>query len=167
LTLYEAQRIAEEIIHLLKPVCYRLEVVGSIRRRKPDPKDIEILCIPKADHLLDQRVKELINQGILDYRRSKLGRIAYGPLNKFLIHCPTGIAVDIFSTTLEKWWMSLVIRTGPDSSTMALARAALRKGWRLRAYGDGYDTPQGHIRCHSEREVFELVGLKYKPPEER
>jgi hypothetical protein len=35
------------------------------------------------------------------------------------------------------------------------------------AYGSGFSTPQGDVVCKSERDVFELVGLPYLPPEQR
>ena len=34
-------------------------------------------------------------------------------------------------------------------------------------FGSGFSTPQGDVVCRSEREVFELVGLPYLPPEQR
>jgi len=100
-------------------------------------------------------------------RLNKRGYRVYGPRNKLMVHLPSGIGVDIFSTTDECWWVALAIRTGPRESNIAIANAALRKGWALRAYGAGFDMPSGIIRCKSERDVFELVGIPYKEPWER
>jgi len=165
-----ARLVAEALKAQLKFYCHRIEIAGSLRRQRPDVGDIEILVAPRCQRdvdLLDKVVKDMLHEGILEYRRNRLGRIMYGPMNKFLVHTASGIAVDIFSTTEECWPMALAIRTGPKESNIAIATAAQRKGWRLRAYGDGFDTPNGPIRCQSEREVFELVGLPYRPPEER
>ncbi|GAH46241.1 unnamed protein product [marine sediment metagenome] len=74
--LSKARDIAEEIMGLLEGSCDRKEIAGSIRRRKPCPGDIEILCIPKYDgavDCLDRRIKELISQEMLDYRLKQTG----------------------------------------------------------------------------------------------
>ena len=84
-----------------------------------------------------------------------------------MVHLPSGIGVDIFSTDEKCWPVALVVRTGGKETNKRIAMAALKRGWRFRAYGDGFDTPDGHIRCFSERGVFEAVGLPYLPPEQR
>jgi DNA polymerase/3'-5' exonuclease PolX len=166
----KARVIAEEIMGLLDRVCDRKEIAGSIRRRKPDVGDIEILCVPKFEgsfDCLDRGVQGLIFQGILTYRLNKLGRKVYGPKNKLMLHVPSGIGVDIFSTIEDCWPVSLVVRTGGKQTNLLIATAALQKGYQFHAYGSGFTTPQGEIVCHSEREVFEAVGLPYREPWER
>ncbi len=168
--LAQAKQIAEELKSRLELSCERLVIAGSIRRQKPDVGDIELLCIPRHDgmiDLLDRDIGALAVQGILGFRYNRRGSRVYGPKNKLMLHLPSGIGVDIFSTTEDCWWVALVIRTGGASTNREIATAALKKGWRLRAYGNGYDRPDGHIRCHSEREVFEAVGLPYMEPWER
>jgi len=162
-----AKAIAEQLKARLELCCHRIEIAGSIRRRKPFPGDIELLCVPKFIGEVDQLDKEigaLVFQGILDFRRNKLGSRVYGPKNKLMMHVPSGIGVDVFSTDERCWWVALVVRTGGATTNKRIAAAALRKGWHLRAYGDGFDTPDGHLHCGSEREVFELVGLPYREP---
>lgn len=165
-----ALQVAEALKAQLKFYCHRIEIAGSLRRQRPDVGDIEILLVPRRQgdvDLLDKVVKHMLHEGILKYRRNKKGSRMYGTKNKLLIHVESGIAVDIFSTDEQCWPVALVVRTGPKESNIAIATAAQRKGWRLKAYGSGFDTPNGPIRCQSEREVFELVGLPYRPPEER
>lgn len=38
-------RAAETLARFLEPACARIEIAGSIRRRKPEPKDIELVAI--------------------------------------------------------------------------------------------------------------------------
>lgn len=45
--LEQAQQIAEALKADLKPYCEKIEIGGSIRRKKPEPNDIELVCIPK------------------------------------------------------------------------------------------------------------------------
>ena len=168
--LCRARAIAEEIMGLLDGSCDRKEIAGSIRRRKPDVGDIEILCIPRFDggaDSLDRRVQGLMFQGVLIYRLNKLGRKVYGPKNKLMLHVPSRIGVDIFSTAEECWPVSLVVRTGGKVTNQRIATAAIRKDWHLQAYGAGFSTPQGDIVCKSERDVFEFAGLRYLEPWER
>lgn len=168
--LEKAREIAGSLKELLESACERIVIAGSIRRQKPEVGDIELLAIPKYVAGVDQLDKEiggLFIQHILGFRLNKKGSKVYGPKNKLLLHIESGIGVDIFSTTEECWPVALVIRTGPKESNVAIATAAQRKGWRLRAYGSGFDTPNGSIHCQSEREVFELVGLPYQQPWER
>lgn len=168
--LEKAKAIAEELKTLLEPACERIETAGSIRRQKPEVRDIELLCIPRyigGVDQLDWEVRTLLSWGILGYRRNKRASIVYGPKNKLLLHRESGIGVDIFSTTEKCWPVALVVRTGGKITNQRIASAAIKKGWHLRAYGDGFDMPTGHIRCDSEREVFELVGLRYLQPWER
>lgn len=177
-----AKMVADILVAKLGPHCKRIQVAGSIRRRKPMVGDIELLCIPDVVTLtnlfgeetetldaLDQGIKELIEAGFLDYRLNRAGqRLGYGPANKFLVHVASGMPIDIFATTEKKWAMSLVVRTGPAKMNIRLMKAARDRGLRGHAYGDGFTLPDGSpLPCRSEEEVFAAVGWPYLPPEER
>ena len=168
--LEKAKDIAEKIKAVLESSCEKIEICGSIRRRKPYPNDLELLCIPKdvagAD-MLDAKIQTMIYFDMLGYRLNKLGRKVYGPKNKLLVHIPSGIGVDVFSTDERCWPVALVVRTGGEKTNKWIATAALRKGYRFHAYGLGFSTPCGEIICRTEREVFEAVNLPYLAPEER
>lgn len=163
----KAEKIAQELVELLEPACLRIEIAGSIRRQKPDVGDIELLCIPRyingAD-ALDLKLRSLMAAGILAHRLTRRGSHVYGAKNKLLLHQPSGIGVDIFSTTEECWPVALVVRTGSAEMNKRIASAALRRGYRFHAYGRGFSTPTGEIICRSEQEVFEAVGLPYMEP---
>jgi len=168
--LKKAEAIAEELKALLQSSCDRIEVGGSIRRQKPFPNDIELLCIPRFVAGVDQLDRELgalVVQRILGLRLNKRGSRVYGPKNKLMVHLPSGIGLDIFSTDEQCWPVALVVRTGGKETNKRIATSALRKGYAFHAYGSGFSTPDGEIVCRSEREVFEAVGLPYQRPEER
>ncbi len=161
-----ARAVAEGLAKLLQPGCRRIEIAGSLRRKKEEVGDIELLCIPKFEeasvdlagraHLincLDRELKKWIKFGVLDYRLNKKGNTTYGQENKLLVHVSSGIPVDIFSTDEEWWWVALVVRTGPKENNMRISRAASEICLRF--------------PCHSEREVFEKLGLPYLAPERR
>ncbi len=168
--LEKAKAIAEELKELLTPTCEQIEIAGSIRRRKPDVGDIELLCIPRFEEgidLLDRELGCMLNQ-VFDYRRNKRGSIVYGPKNKLLLHKPSGIGVDIFSTTEDCWPVALVVRTGGKSTNMEISTRAIERGMRFHAYGRGFTKADAsELVCRSEQDVFRAVGLHYLEPWER
>lgn len=163
--------VAATLVRILAPSCESIEVAGSIRRRKPDVGDVELLCIPRLGDRdldwLDYSLKDMLasHPRLLDLRLDKNGRTSYGPQNKYLVH-HTGIPVDIFSTTPENWWVALVVRTGPAELNRAIAGKALRMGMQFHAYGRGFTSKIGdyEIVCKSEEDVFKAVELPYLPP---
>jgi len=168
--LEKVKAIAQEIVCWLTPACQRMVIAGSIRRRKLEVGDIELLCIPRfidGTDQLDEMIRTLVDQGQLDFRRNKLGSRVYGPKNKLMVHVSSGIGVDIFSTDVQCWPVALVARTGGEKTNKRIAMAAIRKGWRWHAYGSGFSTSDGELVCKSERDVFEFVGLPYFAPWER
>lgn len=180
----KALAAAERLKLTLNPFCEKIAIVGSLRRRKPSVKDIELLFIPKlspkqgslfsevavtledsASAMLDY----MVMHGMLRRRLNSAGHPSWGPLNKLAIDVETGIPVDFFGTTAENWWVSLVIRTGGKQSNINLATQARRRGWMLQAYSDGYHhlTNGSHHACTSEEDVFKFIGLQCPPPTHR
>ena len=45
MNLSTADHIAGQIVGLLRPHCHRIEIAGSIRRRRPEPNYIEVVAI--------------------------------------------------------------------------------------------------------------------------
>jgi len=169
--LTKAKKIAEEVVVLLEGACEKIEIAGSIRRRKPEVGDIEILCVPKFEEgidLLDAELGGLMIQQIFTHRRNRRGSIMYGRENKFLLHKPSGIGVDIFSTTMERWPVAMVVRTGGKETNIEISRRAQERGMRFHAYGQGFTQADGtELVCSSEQDVFKAVGLRYLEPWER
>lgn len=169
--LQKAKAIAEKIKAVLETSCERIVIAGSIRRQKPDVGDLELLCIPKyiaGVDMLDARIQTMIYFGMLGYRLNKLGRKIYGPKNKLLVHLPSGIGVDVFSTDEQCWPVALVVRTGGERTNKEIASRALERGMRFHAYGRGFTRADGsELVCHSEAEVFRAVELPWQEPWER
>lgn len=175
----------------LEPLCDRVCIAGSIRREKPMVGDIEILYIPQTgtrDVPGDMFARETVNlvdawlnfnmaAGQLAKRPNAIGNYSYGPKIKLMIHTPTGIPIDFFSTTEESWWNYLVCRTGSAETNKRIAERAqgMRQTWQ--PYSSGFmRTIEGAepgaadhetVPMHSEREVFAHVGLPYLEPKDR
>ena len=165
----------------LAPYCERIEIAGSIRRRKPLVHDIEILFIPKMVKIklglfdeeessaADAKLATMLLNGGLDKRPNKLGHFTWGSQNKLGIHVNSGIPVDFFTTNADRWWNSLVCRTGGKFNNLLITTTAQNRGWSFEAYGSGFRKIGygDHHQTTSERDVFEFIGLPYKDPSER
>jgi DNA polymerase/3'-5' exonuclease PolX len=175
-----ATEAAEEITTALHGGCHRLEIAGSLRRKKPYVGDVEILYIPifedrkvnllfwEETNLVDEAIGKLLQEGIIEKRSLANKRTVWGMYNKLAIHTRTGIPVDFFRTSEATWFNYLVCRTGPASSNMRIASEALKRGWRWNPYSIGFSNQAGEThQVLSEADVFEFVGLPYLPPEKR
>jgi DNA polymerase/3'-5' exonuclease PolX len=139
----DALKVAGQLCDFLKPVCERIVVAGSIRRKCPMCSDVELLFIPKmvpgnrTDMFSDpipinaaqDVIFKLADSKIIEPRKNKEGHYAgWGPKNKLGIHVASGIPVDLFETTKENWFVSLVVRTGPKEFNLKLTTGAQKRG---------------------------------------
>jgi DNA polymerase (family 10) len=169
----EAIRVASELCVQLRPVTDRLIVAGSLRRRKEVVGDVEILYVPRREarphdlfsagyfDLAEERIAQLLGDGALNKRLSKIGTPAWGAWNKLAVH-RSGIPVDLFAATEANWWNYLVCRTGPAVSNARIAAAAIARGWKWNPYGAGFT--RGTYVVTSEEDVFRFVGLPFVEP---
>jgi DNA polymerase/3'-5' exonuclease PolX len=178
-----ALAVAKELCAALKPACERLIVAGSLRRRREEVGDVEIVYIPRFEtgpvpgdlfahawqNLADFVIAGMLARGVIAKRESIRGTTAFGEKNKLMVHLASGIPVDLFSATAENWFNYLVCRTGPKESNTRIAEAAKAKGWHWNPYGAGFSNTCGGTRhaVTSERDVFDFLGFPYLEPWER
>lgn len=179
----EARRVGLAIVDALREFCAdeRVMICGSIRRKKPMVGDVEIIYIPRMVPLesrdffappekvpaTDAVLGKMLGEGILAKRKNVNGSEMWGEKNKLAVHVETGIPVDLFTATPENWWNYVVCRTGGAENNMAIASAAIRKGWKWNPYDAGFSQGSRLHKVSSERDVYDFVGLPYKEPEER
>jgi DNA polymerase/3'-5' exonuclease PolX len=175
-----ADWLAQVMIAELRPFVERIEVVGSVRRRKAEVGDVELLFIPKLQDdqsdmftrtkldLASEHLDHLKSVGALAKRKNIAGYDAgWGPKNKLAVFA--GMPLDLFSTTGENWFVSLVIRTGGKENNLKLTTGAQKLNRTLHAYGAGVEDRKTGIvtPALSERQVFELCGCEYVEPQDR
>lgn len=149
-----AQQKAIEIVTRLTPYCKRIEVVGSVRRKKAFPRDIDIVLIPSDPWNL---AYEIAGLGPLRAGGDKLKSVFYN-----------GTQVDIYYAGDQTWATLLLIRTGSAANNRRLATLAKKKDWKLHADGRGlFDETGKRIAGDTEHSIFEALGLPYKEPWER
>lgn len=176
--------LAAELVEQLRPGCERIEIAGSIRRGKADPKDIEIVAVAKMDwecvhdlwgsvidresvDLLDKQINELRFAGEWDFDHV-LKRA--GSKYKRLRHIVSGYCCDLFIADASNWGNILTIRTGPGDFSRELVTRAHRYGLKQdggqlwREHRDGTCTV---IPCPEERNFFAALKVPYLEPSER
>jgi len=154
IALERAQKIADEVIKRLSPYCQKIEVAGSIRRRKPQVRDIDLVLFPKDPWNFHG---ELMKLGQLKMSGKKILRVMVG-----------SVQVDIYVADEATWATLLLIRTGSKENNLRLCSRAKDMGWHLAASGDGlFDDTGQRIAGDSEISIYNALGLPYQRPEER
>lgn len=167
--LEEVKQIAEKYLNLLKPHCWRIEIAGSIRREKPEVKDIEIVAIPR----------DLIG---FSNEVNKLEKVKGEPMGKYTQRILSeGIKLDLFMANERNWGLIFAIRTGSaEFSHKVLARGWVRAGYKsvngmlrqncfLQELADKNKTQVfGQIiDVREEKDLFNLIGVPYIEPNQR
>ena len=159
LPLAQAEKLAAELVSELGPVCHRIDIAGSIRRRVPEVKDIDLVIIPGDGQGLF---------GNLDTRLRQMGCQFGGPKIRRLVY--KGALVDIYIATPETWYTLLLIRTGSKEHNIWLTTLAKGMGLTLHADGRGL-LPRGvmgpRLAGESEESFFAVLRLPYRTPQQR
>jgi len=174
--------VGQSVISLLNPFVDRIAICGSVRRMEATCSDIEILFVPKVQtvpdglfdtvqkDLADEYLESLFKSGLIGKRLNTAGHVAaWGPKNKLAVHTVSGIPIDFFSTSVESWWVSLVIRTGSKETNLRLTTGAQKLNRTLHAYGSGVESrATGELFvATSEEDVFKLCNVPYLEPRKR
>lgn len=191
----EAKDIAISIGEKLKPFTSRINIAGSIRRQKPDVKDIEIICLPRWAELVHsdlfgaKTVERVISENFVGVI-TKLGKVIKGkPDGKYIqIELRQRINLDLFMPEPDDYFRQYAIRTGSaDYTARNIAAAWKRKGWcgsdqGLRLVADCVEHKQADGKSkwqcvnpgaekppvwNSEQEFFDWLGIKWIMPKLR
>ena len=156
--------IAEKYKDTLEPYCKRIEIAGSVRRKKPECRDIELVIIRYPDKL--EELKSIVGEW-KKIRGDITGRYTQRML-------PEGVKLDIFIAVDDgsNWGNIYLIRTGNwkfsrfmmgiRSKQVGLIHA---NGYLCRANCVPFE--DCNIPCYEEQDVFDLLDMKWIPPEER
>lgn len=135
--LLQAQRLANRVVELLSPHCDTIDIAGSIRRERPEVKDVEVVAIPtkvfieQPGKLFAERtygIPVAINTAI----NQMANRIIKGNIDgRYMqIELKGGAILDLFLPDPKDYYRQLAIRTGSAEYVhKILANAWLLKGW--------------------------------------
>lgn len=163
--LAQVETVAQRIIEALAPFCERIEVAGSIRRRRPLVGDIEIVALPRRQRNL---FGEPVNSPTeLDVFLAEKGVAFLKNGDKYKSFGYGRHKVDLFlPASAAHWGCVFTIRTGSAEFSQWLVTEPCRKrggmfrDGRLWVAGRLVDTPE-------EADVFTALGVPWVPPEER
>lgn len=174
--LQQAQLIAGNVKTCIEPSASRVEVAGSIRRLKPQVKDVEIVAIV---HDYDMLYRDLLNVGrfikpsvpdVVDWQFKPGAKYV-----RMLLH--EGVKLDLFIASPENWGPLYMMRTGgatgPDGNAFNGFVPGMFSRWKKLSDGGKMEgcmpaRPDGtQVLCPEEQDFFDLLGMNFVPPEER
>jgi DNA polymerase (family X) len=143
--------LAKKIYKLLKPHSKRIEIVGSIRRKKPDPFDIDIVLIPKD--------KEKIEKAL-----EKKGTHLSGGEHRTAYKIE-GIQVEIYFAQSQSWGAMMLTYTGSSGNNIGLRVIAKKQGLLLNQYG--LFKHRVYIAGKTETSIYKALDRPLTKPEDR
>jgi DNA polymerase (family X) len=133
----------------------KIEVAGSVRRKKETIGDVDILVTGKD--------AEAMSEWFLDY--GKVKQVLAAGETKSSVVIEGDVQVDFRVVEPESFGAALFYFTGPKHFNIDVRTAAMKKGWKINEYGvfDGEEKIAGK----TEKEIFKKLGMGYLPPKER
>lgn len=168
----EAQNLANTALSLLGDVCLQTAIAGSIRRGKPEVKDVEIVVESAYDHIpnlfgqtgtqssrLEEKIAHLLATGkvTLDTKTKR-----NGPKYKRLRLPGHEAVVELFIANAANWGNILAIRTGDADFSHALVTSRLYGGLMpsdLKQKDGTLWRGSQPIECFTEDDFFFQLGI--------
>src|SRR6185437_10572621 len=155
---------AEAILDDLRshPDVIRSSEAGSLRRRKEIIGDVDLLISSKDPaSVIDFFTKRPGNLNIIAKGETKASVLLAG-----------GIQSDLRVVTDAEFPFALMYFTGSKEHNIVMRQRAIERGLRLNEYGlfrskSETRDPALLVRCQTEHEIFEKLGLHFVPPEMR
>jgi DNA polymerase/3'-5' exonuclease PolX/8-oxo-dGTP pyrophosphatase MutT (NUDIX family) len=157
LALKKVLPIAEKIKRRLNklPEVKKVEIAGSIRRKKETVGDIDMLVLSdKPEKVMDvfvglPQIVEIYAKG----QTKSSGRLSIG------------IDIDLRIVPEKSFGATLQYFTGSKLHNIKLRTIALKKGYKLNEYGLFRNNEQ--IAGKNEKDIYEKLGTRYIEPEKR
>jgi DNA polymerase/3'-5' exonuclease PolX len=135
-------------------------IAGSFRRKNPISKDIDLVVMNKSIDeilkLLNKIVFKIIKQG--DYHASILAQFD---------NFDSYVKMDIISTDSDEWYYEILHWTGPADFVKLLQVQAHKMNYKILNEHGLFDNKDNFINVSNEEQIFELLNIKYIPPNER
>ena len=162
--LSDALSLAEPLLDALRshPDVIRCSTAGSLRRSREVIGDIDLLASSKTP------------AEVIDFFTSQPGLVkvlARGE-TKASVLLEGGIQSDLRVVSDKEFAPALMYFTGSKEHNIVMRQRAIERGLRLNEYGlfhskEETRDPKLLVKCRTEEEIFEKLGLHYVPPEMR
>jgi DNA polymerase (family 10) len=157
--LSKALPIAEQIVEALRahPAAHRVEVAGSLRRLADTVKDLDVIATADDPAALARALAELpVVESVVS--GGDVGARA-------MTHA--GLKVDLKVVEPDQFGNVLQHFTGSKAHNVAMRESVVRRGLHVSEYGILDDSTGETLRCETEEEVYDALGLAWVPPELR
>jgi len=145
----KAEAIALQVETAIKPLCFKVKIVGSIRRKKPQVGDCDFVVLA-TDTNWAKIVPTLKKPNVICSGPSLI-KLNY-PVEDCLFQ------VDFYRATTQTFGIQELIRTGSADHNMWLAGYAISKGYRLK-YSSGLIKDDVVMTGETEENVLSALDL--------
>ena len=152
-----AKTVADNLIKKIKsfPETQKIEIAGSLRRKKEFIWDIDILVQTKDPEKLIEKISKI----------DDIIYIHWKWLTKISIKLKNGIDTDIKVVSKNSWWSALQYFTWNKDHNINLRRIAQKKWLKLNEYWlYKWNTI---VAGKTEKEIYEYLAFNLIPPEQR
>ena len=156
-----AENQAQQVLEYLKknPTINRIQIAGSLRRKKETIKDIDLVASCRAA----DRVQ------IMDYFVAAPGiqEVVSKGVTKSTVRFDSGISCDLRLVEDDQFPFLLQHSTGSKEHNTALRARAKSLGFTMNEYGLFPAGKETSVPCADEAQVYQALGLRFIPPELR
>ena len=147
----ESGRLVDE----MKDLCSRIEVAGSLRRRRETVGDVDIIAVEKKGEDLADRFTSM----------DEVSKVISKGEKKTSVKLHGGIQVDLRIVEEDYFGAALCYFTGSKQHNITLRTMARKRNLKLSEYGlfEGEERLAGR----TEKEVYDQLDLDWIPPEMR
>ena len=146
------------------------DICGSYRRHKPFSNDIDLLVTSNSlkENTMNELMKKIVDtlykyKFLIDSLSSEESETGFMGICKYLNNPIRKI--DIRIVIPESFFTALLYFTGSYEFNERMRGIAKRQGYKLNEYGLYKNNKQIHI--YSEKDVFDILGMKYLDPIDR
>ena len=157
---YPAARArAEEALAALRrtELARRLELAGSLRRRREVIRDIDLVASSERPGELGEAFQKLPG----------VSEVLGAGDTKVSVRFADGLAADLRLVTEEEFPAALLHFTGSKEHNTALRGRAKRRGLKLNEYGLYGEATGDKLPCATEEQIYAALGLDFIEPELR
>jgi len=135
----------------------RIEIAGSIRRRRDTIKDIDLVATsPDPSSVMEAFVK-----------LPQVQQVSMKGPTRASIVINEGVQVDLRVVEPESFGAALAYLTGSKPHNVRLREMAVKKGLKINEYGVFREKDSRRLGGEEEEDVYRLLGLPFIPPELR
>ncbi len=155
----EVEPVAQQLVGAVGtlPSVTRAEVAGSFRRRRDTVGDLDIVAASTQPSAVIMSFAALPD----------VERVLVRGNTKCSVEVHEGFQVDCRAVADEEFGAAMQYFTGSQAHNVQLRGRALRRGMTLNEYGLFQLEGSARVAGESEDDVYEALGLRWIPPEQR